>query len=166
MDQRPKNLIPAWVSLGFGLDADACMFLSNWSAKIINGSPTEETPRERPLLGRDQIRDVLENRIDLQGKPVVVRDDEARQLAEELISGFNRPLLTTELLERAVLDVRSPPPDLFAVGEERRATPRCESSVDEARTVAGIVFYALNGLTERERIQAVARATANGRADL
>ena len=135
------------------------MFLSNWSAKIINGSPMDETPRERPLLGRDQIRKALESRADLRNRPVVVRDDEALRVAKELAGASGHRLLTASLLERVVLEVRSPPPDLFAVGEERRATPRCESSLDEARTVAGRVFYALNGLTERERTQAIARVT-------
>jgi hypothetical protein len=157
MAQRSKNLIPAYVSLGFGLvDGDACMFLSNWSAKIINGSPTEETPREPPLLGRDQIRKALEHRTDLQGKLVVVRDDEALMAIEELTSGSDQPVLTAVVLEESALRARTPAPDLFATGAERRSAPRCDSSIDEARTVAGRVFYALGGLTERERVQVIA----------
>jgi hypothetical protein len=139
------------------------MFLSNWSAKIVNGSPAEETPRERPLYGHHGIRDALESRDDLQNTPVIVRDTTALQSLEALgVTRSHRALLLVENLEQAVRDTRASLPHVFELGEERRSTSRCENSVDEARTIAGRVFFALSGLSERERTDAITRATVAG----
>jgi hypothetical protein len=158
---RPKNLVPAYLSLGFGSDGDACLFISNSSAKIVNGSPAEETPRERPLLGHEQIRRAFDSRDDLHDLPVIVREEADVALASQLAGRSGRPLVIASALEQAVLATRAAVPEIFALGEERRATPRGEASIDEARTVAGRVFYALNGLTDRERLAAVAQATTS-----
>lgn len=153
MSDLAKNLVPAYVSLGFGVDGDVAMFLSNHSAKITNGSPTED--RERPLLGADRIKEALSSRPDLADLPIVVRDDSNRASAIDLVR--TREVVTIADLERALAETHDPPPAIYALGETRRRAERCDQSLDEARTIAGRIFYALNGLTSRERERVITR---------
>jgi hypothetical protein len=51
--KQPRNLIPRYVSVGFGGDSGVCVILSNSGAKIINGPPAEE--RELPLMDGGRI---------------------------------------------------------------------------------------------------------------
>lgn len=156
MPEQPKNLIPSYVSVGFGGDSDTCMFLSNSAAKIINGSPAEVTPRERPLRGGDEIGRALSSRSDLKALTVIVRDQEDLERLERIgISSADRSVVLIEDLELSALETRTPPPQVFELGNKRRLTPRCDDSLDEARTIAGRLFYALHGLTDRERLHAV-----------
>jgi hypothetical protein len=99
------------------------------------------------------------SRDDLKNLPIILRDRDATEMLERLgVQNNGGRIVLIEELEHAALTVTTEPPPVFELGAERRSTPRREDSLDEARTIAGRVFYALNGLSERERVAAVEKA--------
>lgn len=151
MDSQPKNRRPAFVSLGFGLDGDACIFLSNWAGKIVNGSPAEEVSRERPIVGREPVADALTERQDLLGLPVIVNGDGGLQSARNLLQATPAcaRLADVETLETLVGPSEndqgaSPYVEGLRTGGHR------ESSLDEARVVAGRLYWAVERLPSND----------------
>ena len=151
MDSQPKNRRPAFVSLGFGLDGDACVFLSNWAGKIVNGSPAEEVSREPPIVGRKRVANAIATRQDLLGLPVIVRGDLGLQEARDLLEAT--PALTrladVKTLE-ALVDAAEIDQVISPYVKGLRTGQRQESSLDEARNIAGRLYWAVERLPAKE----------------